>query len=209
MDLGFAVYSFVALFLIVDPIANVPIFLGFLGPFEPEVRGRMVKTAVLMAALVLLFFTVAGTYVFRYLGIEIYSFQIAGGILLFIIAIEMLFGERSRTTRTPEEEMRRGEEAVFTPLAVPLLTGPGAITLGIVLFNSATSLPNRAVLILNIALVYSMTYLILSRAGALYQLLGSAGTKVVTRIMGLLLSAIAVQFVVAGIKEAARTIALG
>ncbi|MDP2726080.1 MAG: MarC family protein, partial [Dehalococcoidia bacterium] len=92
MDLGFAVYSFVALFLIVDPIANVPIFLGFLGSFETEVRGRMVRTAVLMAALVLLFFTVAGTYVFRYLGIEIYSFQIAGGILLFIIAIEMLFG---------------------------------------------------------------------------------------------------------------------
>lgn len=207
MDLNYAIYSFTVLFIIVDPIANVPIFLSLLENFSPKSRGSIVKKAVLIATVVLLVFTLTGRIIFEYFGIQMYSFKIAGGLLLFIIALEMLFGMRSKTESSKEEEdeARRRDDLAATPLAVPLLTGPGAITTGIVLFNSAQTRGEEAVIIFNILLVFLVSYLILSRAAYIFRFLGQIGTRVVVRVMGLLLSAIAVQFVITGIKEAIST----
>lgn len=204
MDLSFAVYSFTVLFIIVDPVANVPVFLGILENFKPEARKSIIRKAVLIAAAVLLVFTLAGRYIFQYLGIQMYSFKIAGGVLLFIIALEMLFGRRTRTksTREEEDEARARDDVAATPLAVPLLTGPGAITTGIVLYNSAATRAEEAVVIGSILLVFFLSYVILSRSSGVFRILGYTGTRVVVRVMGLLLSAIAVQFVINGIKEA-------
>ncbi len=207
MDINFFIYSFTALFIIVDPVANVPIFMSLLSGASREEYRRAVKRATLIAVVVLLLFTYLGAYIFTYLGIEMYSFRIAGGVLIFIIAMEMLFGMRTRTELTPEEEAERREEVTVTPLAVPLLTGPGAITTSIVLHSRAAAPVDLLLLALAILLVFFASYLILINAGAVYRILGTTGTKVVTRLMGLLLAAIAVQFIIDGAKEAFTAIA--
>lgn len=208
MDLNYVVSSFVALFIIVDPIANVPLYVSLLANFKPEHRRGMIGKAVVIATLVLSIFTVAGAFVLSYLRIEIYSFKIAGGILLFLIALEMLFGRHTATESSLEEEdeARRREDIVATPMAVPLLTGPGAITTGIVLFNSAPGSFEQLALLFDILAVFLASYFILLRSEPLNDALGKIGTKVITRIMGLVLAALAVQFVVNGVREAVSVI---
>lgn len=208
MDINYAIYSFIALFIIVDPVVNVPIFMSILENFKVENRTAMVRKAVAIAAAVLIVFTLLGNYIFKFLGIEMYSFRIAGGILLFVISLEMLFGRRTKTESSAEEEdeARARDDIAITPMAVPLLTGPGAITTGIVLFNSAKTLTNEIILIADILLVFLISYVILARSDYLFKILGRTGTRVVVRIMGLLLSAIAVQFVMTGIEEAVKQV---
>lgn len=204
MDLTFAIYSFTVMFIVVDPIANVPIFLSILEGFSPDSRKYIIRKAVITAAIVLLIFTLSGRYIFEYLGIEMYSFKIAGGILLFIIAVEMLFGRQSKTTSSKEEEdeARARDDVAATPLAVPLLAGPGAITTGIVLYNTSAEAGKEATVVASILMVFLLAYFILTRSSGIFRALGYVGTRVVVRVMGLLLSAIAVQFVVTGVKEA-------
>lgn len=208
MDLNFAIYSFITLFIIVDPIVMVPIFRGLLADYSKKNRASMVKKAVVIAAVVLIIFTLSGNVIFKYLGIEMYSFRIAGGILLFIVSLEMLFGKKPGTKSTvqEEEEALHKDDVVVTPLAVPLLTGPGAITSGIVLFNSAKSIEEEISLFVAILLVFYLSYIILSRSEKLFEKLGHTGTMVIVRIMGLLLAAIAIQFVITGIRDAATGI---
>ncbi|MEE9609681.1 MAG: MarC family protein [Desulfatiglandales bacterium] len=204
MDLNYFVSSFIAIFIIVDPIANVPMFASLLSNFKPEHRKGIIRKAVMIATTVLILFTVLGASLLRYLGVEIYSFNIAGGILLFLIALEMLFGRHTATRSSVEEEdeAKKREDIAATPLAVPMLSGPGAITAGIVLFNSAPSIVDQVALLLVIGLVFLVAYAILSKSEKINDTLGEIGTKVITRIMGLILAAIAVQFVVNGVREA-------
>jgi multiple antibiotic resistance protein len=204
MDLNFALSSFITLFIIVDPIVNVPLFIAILSNFKKSDRKKMVKKATIIAAIILIIFTLAGDTIFRLFSIEMYSFRIAGGLLLFIISIEMLFGRRPHTKSSAEEEEEAliKEDVVVTPLAVPLLTGPGAITTGIVLFHAANGTTNKILLFLDIGLVFLISYFILSRSEKAFEILGKTGTMVIVRIMGLLLAAIAVQFVITGVEEA-------
>ena len=204
MGLNFALSSFITFFIIVDPIVNVPLFRAFLSDLDQKTRRNMVKKSVIVAASVLVVFTLAGNTIFHYLGIEMYSFRIAGGIILLIIAIEMLLGRRpgTKSSAAEEEESMRSEDLVVTPLAVPLLTGPGAITTGIVLFNTASGITDQVILFVVIGLVYLLSYFILSRSEKVFDSLGHTGTMVIVRIMGLLLAAIAIQFMITGIEEA-------
>lgn len=204
MGLNFALSSFITFFIIVDPIVNVPLFRAFLSDLDQKTRQNMVKKAVIVAAVVLVIFTLVGNTIFHFLGIEMYSFRIAGGVILFIIAIEMLLGRRpgTKSSAVEEEESMRSEDLVVTPLAVPLLTGPGAITTGIVLFNTASGITDQVILFVVIGLVYLLSYFILSRSEKVFDSLGHTGTMVIVRIMGLLLAAIAIQFMITGIEEA-------
>ncbi len=204
--LTYAFYSFLTLILIVDPVGNTPVFLSMLEEFEPKDRSWMIKKAIIIAIAVLYGFILIGKPLFDFIGVEMYSFQIAGGILLFIISIEMLFGRKSGTARTPEEEeeAKSKEDIVVTPMAVPLLTGPGVITAGIVLLNSAADTIEILILLAVIPIVFLVVYMILNKANKIFDLLGQTGTKVVVRIMGLLLAAIAVQFVISGVIEALK-----
>ena len=204
MGLNFALSSFITFFIIVDPIVNVPLFRAFLCDLDQNTRRNMVKKAVIVAAAVLVVFTLAGNTIFHFLGIEMYAFRIAGGIILLIIAIEMLLGKRpgTKSSAAEEEESMRSEDLVVTPLAIPLLTGPGAITTGIVLFNTASGITDQVILFVVIGLVYLLSYFILSRSEKVFDSLGQTGTMVIVRIMGLLLTAIAIQFMITGIGEA-------
>ena len=203
IDPTFFIRSFVALFIIIDPIGNVPLFIPLLEKFRERDRRAMVRMAVMIAAITLLLLTITGNFIFDILSIEMYSFRIAGGILLLIISIEMLFGRKSRTDSS-EEDLTVGKnvDIAVTPLAIPLLTGPGAITTGILLFDSARTLLEKAIVLADIILVFLLSYLIISRSNMVYKVLGKTGTRVTIRIMGLMLSAIAVQFIISGISEA-------
>lgn len=204
-NITFFIQSFVAFFVIIDAIGNVPIFISLLEPFREEDRIIIIKRATLMALLSLLLVTFTGNIIFSLLNIKMYSFNIAGGILLMIISIEMLFGRKTLTEKGEDIEEKKHDLTV-TPLAIPLLTGPGAFTTGIVLFHTADTLPNptfkKGLLILSILLAFFVSYLILSKSGVVFKRLGKTGTKVIIRVMGLLLLSLAVQFIVNGVSEA-------
>lgn len=201
---SFFVRSFVSLFVIVNAIGNAPVFSTLLQRFEEGERKTIIKKAVLVGCSSLLVVTLTGNLFFRFLGIELYSFRIAGGILLAIVSVEMLYGRKTRTQSSADEERYYAEqdEISILPLGIPLLTGPGALTTGIVLFDTAGTLVNRVVLLLTIAIVYFLSYVILVRSARILKYLGKTGTTVAIRIMGLMLLSVAVQFLVGGVTAA-------
>jgi len=196
----YAFKSLLALFIIVDPIGNVPIFLVFIEKYSENERKEIVKNSVTIAMIALLAFMIFGQYILSVLDISMSSLKIAGGLLLIIIAVEMLFGRKSRTEHSDEieEEM---ENIEITPLAIPLLTGPGAITLSMVLYSFSETILHKIILIIDIFLVFFLSYIILSRSEVIFKIIGKRGTKVIIRLMGLLLSAIGIEFVASGIRD--------
>jgi len=190
--------------VIVNAIGNVPLFVTLLERFGEDEKTHMMKKAIVIAGLSLLIVTATGNIFFRLLGVEIFSFRIAGGILLMIIAIEMLLGQKTRTQSTTAEEITSSEmdDITVVPLAIPLLTGPGALTTGIVLFDSAGTILNRIILMGAIGLVFIISYVILVKSKAILTFLGKTGTRVARRIMGLMLLSIAVQFIIKGVFDA-------
>jgi len=203
-SITFFLHSFLSLFVIVNAIGNVPLFVTLLERFGEAEKTTMMKKAAIIAALTLLIVTVTGNVFFRLLGIEMYSFTIAGGILLMIISIEMLLGLNTRTQSSTAEEQSSSEmdEITVIPLAIPLLTGPGALTTAIVLFDTAGNIQNKIILLGAIILVFVISYVILIRSRPILTFLGKTGTRVARRIMGLMLLSIAVQFIIKGIFDA-------
>ncbi len=157
-----------------------------------------------MACGSLLVVTLTGNIFFRLLGIELYSFRIAGGILLAIVSIEMLYGRKTQTQSSADEEQHYAErdEISVMPLGIPLLTGPGTFTTGIVLFDTAGTLLNRIILLPTILIVFFISYVILVRSGRILRYLGKTGTTVAIRIMGLMLLSVAVQLLIGGVTAA-------
>ena len=204
---SFFVKSFVSLFVIVNAIGNAPVFLTLLQKYEEGEKRTIIKKAIMVAGAALLVVTVTGNIFFRLLGIELYSFRIAGGILLAIVSIEMLYGRKTQTQSSADEERYYAEkdEISIIPLAIPLLTGPGTLTTGIVLFGTAGTLVNRVILVLTIALVFVISYIILVKSGTILRYLGKTGATVAVRIMGLMLLSVAVQFLVGGVTAAFLT----
>ncbi len=204
---SFFVRSFVSLFVIVNAIGNAPVFLTLLQRYDKGEKRTIIKKAILVACAALLVVTLTGNIFFRLLGIELYSFRIAGGILLAIVSIEMLYGRKTQTQSSADEERYYAErdEISILPLGIPLLTGPGALTTGIVLFDTAGTLVNRIILLLTIAIVYLISYVILVKSATIVKYLGKTGTTVAIRIMGLMLLSVAVQFLIGGITAAFLT----
>jgi multiple antibiotic resistance protein len=197
-----ALLAFGSLFVIVDPIATVPAFLAMTPRDTPEQRIHTARLASVVMAGVLLVFALAGKIIFKFLGITMPAFQIAASIVLFVVALDMLRAQRSRVQETSEETHAGAEKAdiAVTPLAVPMLAGPGAISTAIVLQSQAVGVAQHVVLCVSIVGVAFVSYVIfhISARGARW--LSPLATKVVTRIMGLLLAAVAVQFLINGLK---------
>jgi multiple antibiotic resistance protein len=210
-NLEFAAISLSLIFFIVDPLGNAPVFLTLTGSKSTAERNRAALRASLATFLILLIFAFVGEWILKLLRVTISSFQIAGGILIFIIALSMLQARRSRAKSTPQEEQLKneGEDVAIFPLAIPMLSGPAAITTVMVLINLSTSITQRLLVVLAIFLTCLFTYLILRASGRVLNLLGQTGINVLTRLMGLLLAVISVQFVIDGIKEVFLQIASG
>ena len=202
--LEFAAISLSSIFFIVDPLGTAPIFLAITEGQTAKERNRTALRANVVTFLILVVFAFVGEWILKLLRVTISSFQIAGGILIFTIALSMLQVRRSRAKSTPQEEHEKqeGEDVAIFPLAIPMLSGPAAITTVMVLINLATSPLHRMLVILSITLTGLFCYLILRASGTLLNLLGRTGINVLTRLMGLLLAVISVQFVIDGIKAA-------
>ena len=185
-----------SLFVIVDPLAAVPAFLAMTPNDTPEQRLRTAKVACCTLAVVLLVFSVAGTVIFKIFSITMPAFEIAASIVLLLIALDMLRVQRSRLQETHEEKQAGTEkdDIAVTPLAIPMLAGPGAISTTIVLQNEAHTIPQRAALYVCIVAVAVASYLIFRLAVRGARWLNPIAMSIAIRIMGLLLAAIAVQF---------------
>ncbi len=180
--------SVAALFIILDPIGLIPVFLALTLNHTPEEKRTILTRATLVALLLLLIFTFTGTGILRFFGITISDFKIAGGILLLVIALRII------------NEAHYGEAGGGTgivPLAVPLLVGPGAITTTIVLIG----LYGLWITFAAVLITFALLFIIFRYANLLYRVLGNTGSDVVAKIMGMLLAAIAVQFIRQGIQD--------
>jgi len=200
-------YVFLAttsLLVIMDPIATVPAFLAMTPYDNTASRVRTARLACLVSAGILITFVVVGENLFRLLGITISAFKIAGSIVLLLIAIDMLRAQRSPVHETSEEKEAGAEKAdiAITPLAVPMLAGPGAISTVILLQSQAKGLPQTGALVLCICAVCLISYWVLRLAATHgVRVFTPIAMKLTTRIMGLLLAALAIQFILDGIAE--------
>ena len=202
----FALITFTSVLFIVDPIAALPTFLVITqGQTKVERRRTALRACVAMGVL-LTVFGLAGNLIFRAFGITLPAFRIAGGLILWLVAIDMLKAQRS--TQENREEVAEGvakEDVALTPLAIPLLAGPGAISTVMVLAGQSKSLERAVVVYGSIALTALLSYICLRLGDRLVKVLGRTGIGVVTRVMGLLLAAVATQFILTGILEAVRS----
>lgn len=206
--LTFYVTAFVSVFVTLDAVGNVPLFLSITPHSSEAERAKMVSRAVLVVFAVLVLFAAFGNFIFRFFGVTIEAFRIVAGLLLLKIAFDMMEAKPARIRHTPEEDAEgaQREDIAVIPLAIPLLSGPGSISNVIALTGQAAKspkvLPAFALLLLAIALNVLIAYLVLRSATAISCLLKESGMRIFTRVMGLILAAIAVQFVLTGIKEA-------
>lgn len=188
-SLGPLIKATTALFIIIDPIGLIPVFMALTQDFTPEERRRTLSQATLVALLLLLILAFTGTGVLRLFGITISDFKIAGGILLLVIALRIIgtahYGEAG--------DGRPG----VVPLAVPLLVGPGAITTTIVLIGAY----GLWITVAAVLITFAISFVIFRFVGILYRILGETGSDVIAKIMGMLLAAIAIQFIRQGIQE--------
>jgi len=189
--------------VILDPIAVVPAFIAMTPTDPPQTKLRMARLACLAAAGVLMVFAATGKLLFRVMGITLPAFQVAGSILLLRIALDMLYARRSPAKQT-DEEVAAGaakDDIAITPLGVPMLAGPGSISTALILLNQANGIAQVLVLFASIALVCFVCYCVLWLAvrGAHY--LSPLALKLVTRLFGLLLASVAVQFIINALEQ--------
>jgi len=198
--LVYFLYAFTSIFVIVNPIEATMVFLSLTAGMSVEEKREIYKHTTLVAFEIAFVFAVGGSLVLRFFGITVDSLRVAGGILLFLVAMDMLRGGRQQRKVT-EAELRdantREDISVF-PLAMPLLTGPGAITTVVVLMSAAATIPEKAIVLLAIVLTFALAYYILKFSELIDRALGITGIMVLTRILGLILGAIAVDFVATG-----------
>ncbi|MGH9977852.1 MAG: MarC family protein [Nitrososphaeraceae archaeon] len=204
--------STIALFVVMDPVGVIPLYVSLTRNMSNNERKVVTSNAVITTGILLLVFAIAGTTILSIFGVTISSFMIAGGILLFIVAIELLtrgewtfgnprtianIGKKSPDNAnylTPDTESVPGGESGVVPLAFPLLAGPGAITSVMISYQSNGLL----ISILSIAIVIGLTFMILRIAGSINRLLGQRGSMIVTRVFAVIIAAIAVQYIIQG-----------
>jgi multiple antibiotic resistance protein len=199
----FALVAFTSTLFLVDPIAVIPAYLAFTRRESAEHRRRTATIACIAAGIALLVFAAGGDLILRAFGITLAAFRIAGGLILWFVAMDMLRAERPTQEGPPElVEGEEKQDVALTPLAVPMLAGPGAMSTVMVLSAQARSPMHSAVVYASIGVTMVLSWLTLRAADRLFTRIGETGIRVATRLMGVLLAAIAVQFVLTGIRDA-------
>lgn len=197
----FALTAFATLIVVVDPFSVVPIFTAMTRGMQLAERQAIISQAVGAAFGVALFFMLAGRVLLSYLGVSVDAFAISGGILLFVTALPMLFGERpGLQAPEPGEHSTAGENIAIFPLAIPLLSGPGAIASILLLsIRAGTEPPYLVLLAMAITLVYLIAFVVMRMGDRLLVRLGEGKVHIISRVLGIVLAALAVQFVLNGI----------
>ncbi len=201
-ELTFFIYAFTSIFAIVNPVSGVMAFISMTSHLPEADKTYVAKRSVLIACIIAIAFSVLGELILKLFNITADSLRVAGGVLLFLVAIDMLFARTTRESITSEElnEAAQKENISVFPIAMPLLTGPGAITTIIVLIRTAENFDLKLAVIGAILLTFIITFLIFRFSDYFNRVVGMTGMLVMTRLMGLFLGAIAVDFIFTGIK---------
>lgn len=199
----FALLALTSIFFLVDPFAVIPLFLAVTSDASAEQRRQTARRSAFTCAIVLCAFALAGSLIFKLFGITLPAFKIAGGIILLQIGIDMLQAKQSGQRATPEEteEGAAKEDASIIPLGMPMLAGPGAISTVMVLIGESHEVWRRGAVYGAIIVTSFVSYLILAGAGRVRRYMGETGIRILTRLMGLLLVALAVQFIANGLID--------
>ncbi len=202
--LSFFSVCFPSMFSIVDPIGVVPVYLALVGTEPRKEQMRTAARATITATIVLSLFAATGAAIFHFFGITIPAFKLAGGVLLFTMALEMMRAKTSPVKNTPEEttDAKAKDDVAITPIGVPLISGPGAIATAIMWSSRATHAGEKVALYASIVLVTVITLLAMLFAARVVRVIGKTGINVITRIMGLILAATAAQFIIDGWRAA-------
>ena len=201
--LEYTLLAFTSLFVVVDPLATAPAFIAMTRSDPPAAKLRMARLACAVAAGILMLFALTGQWIFTIMGITLPAFQIAGSILLLRIALDMLYARRSATRET-NEEVEAGaakDDIAISPLGVPMLAGPGAISTALILLNQARGVEQHVALVVCVLAVCAASYVIFHFAVRHVDRLNPLALKLVSRLMGLLLAAVAVQFAISGLEK--------
>ena len=200
MDTPFLITSFVTLFVIVDPIGLTPLFAAMTQDMKIKLQRQIATRAIIVAFFILVAFALFGDAILSFAGISMPAFRIAGGILLFITALDMLFERRTKRREGQKDEELRDDPSVF-PLAIPLIAGPGSIAT-VILLAGNTNVENSLIWTFGvIAAVLSSVFAMFLTAPLIQRALGKTGINVTTRLLGMLLAALAVQFMMDGIAD--------
>lgn len=199
----FSLLALSSIFFLVDPFAALPTFLAVTADQDPAKRVRTARKASLTSFIVLTTFALVGQYIFRLFGITIPAFEICGGIILLLIGLDMLEAKRSPTQETPGEAQAASskEDVGIVPMGIPMLAGPGAITSVMVLVGQVQAAWQMVAVLGAIAITAGICFVVLGSATRVAKLLGDTGIRILVRIMGLLLVALAVQYFVNGLQD--------
>ena len=199
----FSVLALSSIFFLVDPFAALPTFLAVTEGQDTKRRVRTARKASLTAVVVLTTFSLIGQYIFHIFGITLPAFEIAGGVILLLIGLDMLEAKRSPTQESPKETRaaQAKDDVGIVPMGIPMLAGPGAITSVMVLVGQAQARWQMAAILGSIALTSLVCFAVLGSAAKVARIMGETGIRILVRIMGLLLVAIAVQYFVNGLQD--------
>jgi multiple antibiotic resistance protein len=197
----FAVRTFITLFVVMDPIGIGAVFVGLVALRKRERRQKIAVRAVLVAGAVMYVFALGGTALLGYLHVTLDAFRVAGGILLFLIAVDMVSAQHKRETEDEEDEARERRDISVFPLAIPLIAGPGALASVLILVGESRAYEYGLPLVLGmVAIVLGLVYCGLALSERTERVLGQTGVNVFTRVFGILLAALAVQYVADGVR---------
>ena len=192
---------FTSLFTMINPLAVVPVYLNLTSDFSPSAKRRVIVLACLSAFLALTFFAIMGQVIFDYFGISTHSLRVVGGVLFFLMGYEMLRGRTVPKRLQQETEDEFGQDIAITPLGIPMICGPGAITMIILFMQDASGFLGQSLVIAVTSLVCVLTGTFLIAGERIMSLLGRSGSSVLMRLMGLIVMLIAVEFFFAGLKH--------
>jgi multiple antibiotic resistance protein len=196
----FALLALTSFFTLINPLGSMPIFMSMTSQLTDEERNKTAKKASIVALFTIIAFAFTGQFLFKFFGISVDSLRVVGGVIFFIMGMDMLQARIGRDKIKETEVKSYITDISITPLAIPMICGPGAITNAIVLMEDANSLAKTIILIVSILVIMLITYLILYSSSKLIKMLGETGINVMMRIMGLIVMVIAVEFFFSGLR---------
>jgi len=198
--IAFGVLSFTSFFTLINPLGTMPIFMTMTADLEPSHRTKTAKKASIVSFITIILFAFSGKLLFDFFGISVNSFRIVGGVIFFLMGMDMLQARLGKVKLKESEVKTYVNDISVTPLAIPMICGPRALTNAIIMMEDANSIEKQIILILAVLLVIILTYLILYSSSKIIKVLGETGINVMMRLMGLIVMVIAVEFFFSGLK---------
>lgn len=198
--LAFGLLCFTSFFTLINPLSTMPVFMTMTAGLSEKERNRTAKKATIVALITIIIFALSGQLLFKFFGISVNSFRVVGGVIFFIMGMDMLQARLGQVKIKDSEVKTYVNDISVTPLAIPMICGPGAITNSIVMMEDASTMTRKIILFGTIFLVLFITYIIFYSSSRIIKMLGQTGINVMMRLMGLIVMVIAVEFFFSGLK---------